>query len=154
MHIVSACMQTSCVSCSFAEIYESKADATVNFIGVYLSCLGSKCWDGLRMHILSTVLWFSPKNCNSAMTQQYVEDASLVFQAYVASCCIVCALLFGTASSLVLIFQNVVSQCVVQQLYLYMGLLVINATINSAPLKVLARIARVGAMCQTLGWFP
>ncbi|KAL0051838.1 hypothetical protein WJX82_002885 [Trebouxia sp. C0006] len=39
------------------------------------------------------------------------------------------------------------------QLYLYMGLLVINATINSAPLKVLARIARVGAMCQILGTF-
>jgi len=42
---------------------------------------------------------------------------------------------------------------VVQELYLYMGLLVINATINSAPLKVVARIARVGAIWQVLGWF-
>jgi len=42
---------------------------------------------------------------------------------------------------------------VVQELYLYMGLLVINAIINSAPLKVLARIARVGAIWQILGWF-
>ncbi|KAA6417141.1 MAG: amino acid transporter [Trebouxia sp. A1-2] len=36
------------------------------------------------------------------------------------------------------------------QLYLYMGLLVINATINSAPLKVLVRIARIGAIWQIL----
>lgn len=34
-----------------------------------------------------------------------------------------------------------------------MGLLVINATINSAPLKVLVRIARIGAIWQMLGWF-
>ena len=109
MHIVLACMPTGCVNCSFAEIDESKADATVNF-GVYLSCLGSyKCLDGLPRHILGTALWFSPNNCNSAMTQQHVEDASLFFQPYVALCCIVCALLIRTIS-LVLIFQNIVSQ--------------------------------------------
>lgn len=42
--------------------------------------------------------------------------------------------------------------CCVQQLYLYVGLLVINATINSAPLKVIVRIAKIGALWQTLGW--
>ena len=42
--------------------------------------------------------------------------------------------------------------CCVQQLYLYVGLLVINATINSAPLKVIVRIAKIGALWQILGW--
>lgn len=42
--------------------------------------------------------------------------------------------------------------CCVQQLYLYVGLLVINATINSAPLKVIVRIAKMGALWQILGW--
>ena len=51
----------------------------------------------------------SPNLCNIALTQQHVEDASLFFQAYVASCCIVCALLFRTVSW-VLTFQNIVSQ--------------------------------------------
>jgi len=52
MHIMLACMPAGCVSCNFAQIDKSKADATVKFIGVYLSCLGSKCLNGLPMHIL------------------------------------------------------------------------------------------------------
>ena len=79
MHIVLECMPTDCVSCSFAEFHESKADATVMF-GVYLSCFGSKCLDGLPMYILGTAFGFSPKHCSIAMTQQHVEDASLFFK--------------------------------------------------------------------------
>ncbi len=41
--------------------------------------------------------------------------------------------------------------CAVQQLYIYGGLLVINATINSAPLKVVVRIAKVGAAWHVIG---
>ena len=38
-----------------------------------------------------------------------------------------------------------------QLLYMYAGMLAINATINSAPLDVVTRIAKVGAVSQVLG---
>ena len=47
-----------------------------------------------------------------------------------------------------------ISDCAVQQLYIYAGILAVNATINSAPLKVLVRVAKVGAVWQVLGQLP
>lgn len=41
--------------------------------------------------------------------------------------------------------------CAVQQLYIYAGILAVSATVNSAPLKVLVRVAKVGAVWQVLG---
>lgn len=38
-----------------------------------------------------------------------------------------------------------------QLLYMYAGMLAINATINSSPLEVVTRIAKVGAIWQVLG---
>ena len=38
-----------------------------------------------------------------------------------------------------------------QQLYIYAGLLAINAIINSAPLKVVMRFAKVGAIWHVIG---
>ena len=38
-----------------------------------------------------------------------------------------------------------------QQLYLYLGLLLANGIINSAPLKVLARVAKVGVFWHFTG---
>lgn len=43
---------------------------------------------------------------------------------------------------------------VMQLLYMYVGMLAINATINSSPLEVVTRIAKVGAVWQVLGQFP
>ncbi|KAL0051808.1 hypothetical protein WJX82_002508 [Trebouxia sp. C0006] len=39
------------------------------------------------------------------------------------------------------------------QLYIYAGVLAVCATINSAPLKVLVRVAKIGAVWQVLGTF-
>ena len=47
--------------------------------------------------------------------------------------------------------SQVNKDCAVQQLYIYAGVLAVSATINSAPLKVLVRVAKVGAVWQVLG---
>ena len=44
-----------------------------------------------------------------------------------------------------------IKDCAVQQLYIYAGVLAVCATINSAPLKVLVRVAKIGAVWQVLG---
>lgn len=40
-----------------------------------------------------------------------------------------------------------------QQLYLYLGLLIVNAVVNSAPLKSLAKVAKIGVIWHFLGHF-
>ena len=46
------------------------------------------------------------------------------------------------------------SRSVLQQLYIYLGLLLANGIINSAPLKTIAQVARIGVIWHFTGWNP
>ncbi len=58
---------------------------------------------------------------------------------------------FGTGRSDDVVYVTVRSAYAMQQLYIYAGLLAINAIINSAPLKVVMRFAKVGAIWHVIG---
>ena len=46
---------------------------------------------------------------------------------------------------------NVTYNCVLQQLYVYAGLLIIYAALNTFPLSSLTRLVRLGAVWQVAG---
>ncbi len=111
------------------------------------------CYTSCRCHVLSCkqnritryILSSALQICNMPLIQLY---GTMPAQGKVSRAMWVCTVKSLNTK------HKAIKYCVMQQLYIYAGILAVNATVNSAPLRVLVRVAKVGAVWQVLGQLP